>query len=144
QANALAMAVTDKSGGSDVSIGVPSADTMPMGLLAVTLQGPGVVPLGGDFAVAIGMSAAVQSRAGQLTLGYDPKMLEPVGVKPISPGVVKLPFEGGAVPRGARFQVIGTAPGRTNVTVQDVEMIDSGGFALSVDLPAPVSVEVKP
>jgi hypothetical protein len=81
---------------------------------------------------------------GQVTLNYDPALLEPVGATARSPGSLVLGFEGGAVPRAIRFRAIGKGAARASVSVADVDVTDASGFGVAIGLPEPAQIVLEP
>jgi general secretion pathway protein D len=138
---ALALAPAGGMSGAAPAVDAPpqAAPVFELGIAA-----PAQVKLGQEFTVGLRLPVPFELTEGQVTLNYDPALLEPVGATARSPGSLVLGFEGGAVPRAIRFRAIGKGAARASVSVADVDVTDASGFGVAIGLPEPAQIVLEP
>jgi hypothetical protein len=84
----------------------------------------------------------LEVREGSVELGYDPAVLEPLGVSARSPGRLRLPATGISSGVEVRFKAIGAPGSASSLAVSAMELVDLGGDAVKVTPPASATVTV--
>jgi general secretion pathway protein D len=138
----LALAPEGGAGGN----AVPAVETLPEAppVFELGLAAPAQVKLGQEFTVGVRLSVPFEIREGQVTLNYDPALLEPLSAPARSPGSLVLDFGGGTLPRAVRFRAIAKEAARASVSVADAEATDTSGFGVAIGLPEPAQVVLEP
>jgi general secretion pathway protein D len=131
----------------------PPAPPADLGAQRIALTAPPQASLGSAFGVTVGMPAGVSAASAELELGYDPRLLQvigvggggadPVTIVPTEPGRLllrtKASVPGGAQPITVQFRVVASAAAATQVTLSNVQAADAQGRPLALT-PPPVHV----
>lgn len=140
----VAVAPSTVAGAGAIPGAATATDVAPaQGSIPIVLQGPLRAQIGKDFTVNLSAALPGTVRAGQIEIAYDPAQLQPAdGQSVVAPGTLLLKSDATGFPSSVRFKVIAGAPGKTSVSVRDADIVDQGGFPLSVQLPQPVELEI--
>jgi hypothetical protein len=119
------------------------ASPAPLGLpFAVSMAVQPSVQAGREFPVSIRLPVGADVREGQVVLEFDPALLESPGGGP-SPGSVSVPVVAGSSALMVRLRAREGREGMASIRVADAEVVDASGFAVGLQLPEPVKVEIR-